>query len=184
MSQPRALLALARKLLSLKAKKFEDAQVRRAVSTAYYALFQLLTDAATALIVTPGSPHAGVIRRTFNHEPMRVVSWAISDGKLPKLFGDPKAYSLSDGLKTVAKAFVDLQGERETADYDHARPFRPEKAAELVTRAEEAFAAWETVKGTDEARLYLSSFLLQKTWNQDARGTPAKRPDNTDGNPT
>jgi uncharacterized protein (UPF0332 family) len=184
MSSPRGHLALARKLLSVRAKKFDDAALRRAVSTAYYALFHLLTEAAAGLYVPPSSAHAGAIRRTFNHDPMRAVSGMVSDGNLPRLFGKPGSFALADDLRAVAKAFVDLQVERENADYEHSRPVRSEKAEMLVAQAERAFASWEKVKNTDEARLYLASFLLHKTWNQDPRGASPKRPDNTEGNPT
>lgn len=183
MSEPRALLALARKLLTLKAKKFGTAPVRRAVSTAYYALFHLLTEAAAGLFVTPGSPHAAALRRTFDHQPMKVASGMVRNGYLPQLFGEKKAFNLPAGLVAVASAFVDLQAERETADYDSARPVRPEKAAQLVATAEQAFTAWESVNGTDEARLYLASFLLYKTWDQQPRGATKPRPEAAEGNP-
>lgn len=184
MSQPRAHLALARKLLGLRAKKFGDAPLRRAVSTAYYAVFHLLTEAASDLYVAAGSPFAGAIRRCHDHEPMKVVSGMFSMGKLPKLFFGSGGSPISEELKTVAKAFVELQIERHTADYDQPNPIPLAKAEMLVAQAERAFEAWEKVKNTDEARLFLASFLLHKTWNQDPRGTPPKRADNTDGNPT
>ncbi len=182
MSEPRTLLGLARKLLNVRAKKFGDAAARRAVSTAYYALFHLLNEAATRLFVSAGSQHVGVLRRTFNHDPMRVASGMVSDGNLPKLFGKPGSFNLASELKAVAEAFVDLQGERETADYDHSRPIRAEKAEELVALAEQAFAAWDKVKNSDEARLYLASFLLHKTWDQQPRGAKS-RPDTPEGSP-
>ncbi len=180
------MLAVAKKLLALKAKRHDEEVVRRAVSTAYYSLFHLLTEAATGLYVSPGSPATGVLRRTLNHEPMKAVSGMFSKGNYPKVFQDVAArMPVPEDLKTVAKAFVDLQIEREKADYEFGIKMERAAASLLIEKAEAAFEAWEKVKQTDEARLYLASFLLHKSaWNQDPRGAPAKRPDNTDGNPT
>lgn len=181
MSQPRALLALARKLVSLKAKKLDDAPLRRAISTAYYSLFHLLSDAATELFVAADSPYAGVIRRCHDHKPMKDVSEMFARGNRPKLFQGLAAPAISEELKLVARAFVELQLERHTADYDRQGTTPPAKAMELVDLAERAFRAWETVKGSDEARIYVSSFLLyQSTWNKSPRGEP-KPPDNPEG---
>lgn len=179
------MLAVAQKLLALKGKRLEEEMVRRAVSTAYYALFHLLTEAATGLYVSPGSPAIGVLRRTLNHEPMKAVSGMFSKGHYPKVFQDVASrMPVPEDLKLVAKAFVDLQIEREKADYEFGTRVERAAATLLIERAEAAFKAWERVKNADEARLYLASILLQKTWNQDPRGAPQKRPDNTDGNPT
>ena len=180
------MLTVARKLLALKGKRLEEEVVRRAVSTTYYALFHLLTEAATGLYVSSGSPAIGVLRRTLNHEPMKAVSGMFSKGNYPKVFQDVASrMPVSEDLKLVAKAFVDLQIEREKADYEFGIKMERSAATLLIEKAEAAFAAWENVKNSDEARLYLAGFLLYKSaWNQDPRGTPAKRPDNTEGNPT
>jgi uncharacterized protein (UPF0332 family) len=184
MGSPQSLLALARKTLSLKAKRLEDSTARRAISTAYYALFHLLTEAATGLFVSTAHPLAGVIRRTFNHPEMRVVSGMFSKGKLPKLFQESAPPVVSEELKFVAKTFVDLQLERESADYDPLHVVGLEQASQVVEKAEQAFATWTKVNTSDEARLYLACFLLHKTWNQDPRGVTQKRPETPEGNPT
>lgn len=168
------MLAVARELLALKATHHEEEVVRRAVSTAYYSVFHLLTEAATGLYVSPGSPATGVLRRTLNHEPMKAVSGMFSKGNYPKVFQDVASkMPVSADLKVVAKAFVDLQIEREKADYEFGIKMERSEATLLIEKAEKAFEAWEKVKNTDEARLYLASFLLYKSaWNQDPRGTP------------
>lgn len=184
MGSPQSLIALARKMLSLKAKRLDDSAVRRAISTAYYALFHLLTGEATGLFVSPAHASAAAIRRTFNHQDMRVVSGMFSKGRMPKLFQESvPSRGMADDLKLVARVFVELQIERESADYDPASPVLMEQASQLIEKTEQAFAAWEKVKSTDEARLYLACFLLHKTWDQQPRGTK-NRPDNTNGTST
>ena len=185
MGSPRSLIALARKMLSLKAKRLDDSAVRRAISTAYYALFHLLTEAATGSFVSPAYPSAAAIRRTFNHQDMRVVSGMFSKGRMPKLFQESApSPTIPDELKLVARVFVELQIERESADYDPTSPVALEQASLLIEKSEQAFAAWEKVRSTDEARLYLASFLLHKTWDQQPRGTTKPRPEPTEGSPT
>lgn len=187
MSSPRALLALARKLLTLTAKRLEDASSRRAVSTAYYALFHLLTEAAARLYVRDDLELAAVVRRTFNHESMDTASDLFARGQLPRAIVVPgRAAPIPADLKVVCQAFLDLKAARESADYVFAEEMTREEAVEFVDQAEQAFAAWETVKDADATRLYLASFLLntKTVWDQPPRGTPKRRSGPIEGNPT
>jgi hypothetical protein len=72
-------------------------------------------------------------------------------------------------LKIVANALVTLQQARHEADYDLNRTFRRQETLEFVQTARQAFAAWEKVRKTDDARLYLACFLLWKRWDEDPR---------------
>jgi uncharacterized protein (UPF0332 family) len=143
--------------------------LRRAVSSAYYALFHLLTSEASALYAAEFGL-AARINRTLNHGEMRKVSSMIANNKLPKGVQAPRArYITPKEVKTVANAFVDLQQARHEADYDLTRTFIRKEALEFVQMAREAFESWEAAKKTDDARLYLACFHLWKRWDEDAR---------------
>ena len=108
--------------------------------------------------------------RTLNHGEMRKVSLMIANNKLPKGVQTPSGgYITPQGVKTVANAFVRLQQARHEADYDLKRTFSRKQAIEFVRMAREAFEAWEKVKKTDDARLYLACFHLWKRWDEDPR---------------
>jgi len=55
MSLPHDLLAQARLLATKEPRRPKDASLRRAVSTAYYALFHLLTDEASRFLISGSS---------------------------------------------------------------------------------------------------------------------------------
>lgn len=167
------LLEQAEQLATLDPRRPKQVNLRRAVSSAYYALFHLLTSEAAALYAQePGL--AARINRTFNHGEMKKVSAMIANDKLPKGIQSPGgAYVSTDDrkvdLKTVANAFVDLQQARHDADYDLSRSFRRQEALAFIGKAREAFEAWKRVRSSDDARLYLACFHLWKRWDEEPR---------------
>ena len=74
MSLASDLLVQARVLCLIDSKKPKQANLRRAVSTAYYALFHLLIDDALN-VLSPTAPQglAHVMRRAFNHADMKAA---------------------------------------------------------------------------------------------------------------
>ena len=69
----------------------------------------------------------------------------------------------------MANTFVSLQQARHEADYDLSHTFRRQEALDFVESAHEAFAAWERIRRTDEARVYLACFHLWKRWDEEPR---------------
>jgi uncharacterized protein (UPF0332 family) len=163
------LLAQAEQLAQLDLRRPKQASLRRAVSSAYYALFHLLTSEASALYaIEPGL--AARINRTLSHGEMKKASSMIANDKLPKALQPPGGgYLTPADLKVVANIFVTLQQARHEADYDLSRTFRRQEALAFVQSARQAFAAWERVKKTDDARVYLACFQLWKRWDEDPR---------------
>jgi len=147
----------------------EQANLRRAVSSAYYALFHLLAWEASALYAAePGM--AARINRTHNHGEMKKASSMIANDKLPKAVQPSgRGYTTPLDLKSVANAFVRLQQARHEADYDLSRRFRRQEALDFVESARQAFDAWERVRRTDDARVYMACFHLWKRWDEDPR---------------
>ena len=163
------LLDQAEHLAQLDPRRPKQANLRRAVSSAYYALFHLLAWEASALYCAePGL--ASRINRTHNHLDMKKASAMSANDKLPRALHPPGGgYTTPAKLKTVANTFVSLQQARHEADYDLSHTFRRQEALDFVDSAREAFEAWERVRRTDDARVYLACFHLWKRWDEEPR---------------
>jgi hypothetical protein len=134
-----------------------QAELRRAVSTAYYALFHLLVSEATLNWSRDSSRNA--LGRMFDHGMMKRASDRVADSKrTPFSSEDPRAVS---GLRLVAEAFVDLQDLRRIADYDNGTFWNLLEAIDAVARAKSAFIAWDDIKHADIAQEYLVSLLIR-----------------------
>ena len=161
------LLTQAEELAQGDPKRPRQVNLRRSVSSAYYALFHLLTWEASSLYVRAEHLVAR-LTRTYQHSEIKKVSKSVSNGEFPKWFGSicPRNSPPPD-LKIVAEAFVDLQEARHMADYDLSRAFRRAQAKDAVRQAKNAFDAWKRVRNTDEARIYLGCFHLWKEWDKE-----------------
>jgi uncharacterized protein (UPF0332 family) len=152
---PEELLDTARYLLRRNQNRPTQADLRRAVSTAYYAVFHLLVgDAVGAMTADPAERVE--LARAFEHRDMRKACQGVltppAPSPLPILLGP----SVAAELTAVATAFVRLQDERHRADYDLARTFTRQAAREIVGQAAEAFAEWNIVRATSGAQAFLA----------------------------
>jgi hypothetical protein len=140
-----------------------EANVRRAVSSAYYALFHLLI--RDAVVNWKHADQHARLARSFDHKRMKDASTAILKemGNIPI-----QSTATADAeqtarfrLSTVAQAFVDLQQARHKADYDVGEPFGPVDAAVDVAQARLAFVIWADVRDEPLAQRYLYSLLFR-----------------------
>lgn len=121
------------------------AQLRRAVSTAYYALFhELVTQATTELCgADPGSDaERRQASRWVAHTDLRVLAEATTrttSGAAARAVA-PVLGSLHQDLEYIAETFVLLQKERHRADYDHDYEVDRPAAVSLIEDAEDAIA--------------------------------------------
>jgi uncharacterized protein (UPF0332 family) len=134
-----------------------QADLRRAVSTAYYALFHLLVSETTLSWSRDSSRNA--LGRMFDHGLMKRVSDRVADDKKTPFAGED-AGAVS-GLRLVAKLFVELQDLRRTADYDNGTSWTRLDAIVPIASAKSAFVAWDDIKHTDIAQDYLVSLLIR-----------------------
>ena len=163
------LLEQAERLANLDPGRPKQANLRRAVSAAYYALFHLLVSEASALYVTD-SKLAARINRTINHGDIEAASSMMVQGKFPNALQDPNnQIIIPKALKSVAAAFVALQAERHQADYKLDRTFSRRQTIENIDMARQAFEDWGRVRKSDHARLYLACFLLAERWKKPPR---------------
>jgi hypothetical protein len=134
-----------------------QAELRRAVSTAYYALFHLLVSETTLNWNRDSSRNA--LGRMFDHGMMKRVSDRVADSKRTPFVGEDTI--AASGLRLVAKAFVDLQDWRHIADYDNGTFWNPLETINVVARAESAFEVWGRIRMVDIAQEYLVSLLIR-----------------------
>ena len=161
------LFAQAQHLLTHDWRRPKQASLRRVISTAYYAIFQLLIEeSARRMTGNANKPLRQQAQRGFDHGAMRQCCRSFGGGSLPEVVASLLTMPLSAPLRTVARRFALLQDARHDADYDASRIYTRADAEAFVRHAEEAFAAWKTVRGTDEARVFLVTLLPWKSWSR------------------
>lgn len=141
MADPSGLLAAARLLLGESNKGAPNqARLRRAVSTAYYALFHAIARAATDASIGArhrNKPRYEVFYRGFEHRRLRGVFEAIDK---PQMSAKEQTalglQSAPQALRDVANAFVTLQRKRHWADYSSSGKITRNEARDLVDLAE------------------------------------------------
>jgi hypothetical protein len=98
-----------------------QASLRRAVSTAYYAVFHLLISEATSN--WNNFALRAALGRAYDHGTMKAASGRLSDKRAFPFTGeDPRVVA---NLRFVALAFAQLQENRHFADYDLTKDLDP-----------------------------------------------------------
>ena len=170
MSLPAELLDQAEMLLKREPKNPKQASLRRAVSAAYYAIFHLLAEAAARqfaeLCGRADKATVARIGRSFAHAEIKKVSDKFANSELPTaLQSMTDVYQSPNDLALVAEVFGLLYQARMEADYNTGEPVNRPETQEQIEKAKAAFAAWERVKDTADARTYLACFSLWDKWN-------------------
>jgi len=135
------LLAQACDLARRQLRRPKQASLRRSISASYYALFHFLGEEGTKLIV--GTAHNRTELRQFAgrallHGKMKNVcedfTRPMPKSDLLKPFWPKLHVAASADIKTVAKAFINLQELRHSADYDLSQTFTRRMPRELPIR--------------------------------------------------
>jgi hypothetical protein len=132
-----------------------EASLRRAVSTAYYALFHLLIDEAVGNWAI--ERQRAVLARTFDHGKMR----SICDGCVKAFYSAGQPTS-GVPLKNVADAFGLLPRQRHIADYDNSLSWSQADAMGAVDLAVDAFEDWQSIREVAEAQDFLLQLFLPR----------------------
>ena len=174
------LLQLARELANLRPAAHQPS-LRRALSTAYYALFHLLINDAVA---SCGDPQLrAALSRIFDHGRMRQAS---NDkvSKLKAFFSQRPLkgpdYDLKEHLYNVAATFQQAHHNRNEADYNLVREWQPAEVALLIEGVADAFHSWNEIHEEQAARDYLISMLPSRETKQPEKMPPDRRPRLTD----
>ncbi len=167
MDLARDLLVQARHLAELDPGKPKQANLRCAVSSAYYALFHLLV-AEFVHKVLPGRQKALMDRvgRSFNHADMLRVCRQWQQPVLPQGIRDLLENAPDARFTAIAKTFVDLQEARHEADYDVSVRLSRSATLARVRDVELAFANWKTIRNSDQAIPFLVSLAFGGRWNR------------------
>jgi len=175
-SHAERLLEQARHLAQLDPGRPRQANLRRSISSAYYALFHLLVDDASRSIAGASRALRIAVSRAFEHGEMKEAASDYARGNMPNKF-DPRTWTVPrrggvqprggaqprptpQDLQDVAATFRDLQVARHSADYNmHAR-FTRRQVETLVDDVRLAFEAWERVRRSAEADEFRLALLL------------------------
>ena len=160
------LLTLARSLVPQGIPSYPqvpvEANLRRGVSTAYYAMFHLIVGEAITRIV--GDPTLrSRVARSFQHDRMKQVCQEYSDANKDAA-GQLKIRTgaiIPAQLQNIGNAFVLLQNARHLADYDLDAALTHAEADNHVVTAEIAFLDWTTIQTDPAAGVFLTEVFLR-----------------------
>lgn len=146
------LIATARRLTRGHTRRPHQSDLRRAISTAYYALFHAVSEEAANLLVGArfnGQPAWIQVYRSLNH------------GAAKTACGEIRKSITAPGLKLCADSFIDLQEQRHTADYDPT--YRP-SLADALDAIGKADAAIKSLKACPKGdrRVFVTHLILSK----------------------
>lgn len=169
-SLPEHLLEQAKHLARRERTRPRQASLRRAVSTAYYALFHFLIRETVKQI----GPNLGVdnynrVYRWFDHGAMYRVARAFSQHVVrTQNSKDVLIHDNDAGIMFIAENFAELQEFRHLADYDPGVVFFRADVLDKISHIEDAFAVWNfgKVRKSSQASTFLLSFLLWEKWGK------------------
>ena len=134
-----------------------QASLRRAVSSAYYAVFHSLIAEATSN--WNNAPLRAALGRGYDHGTMRTASNRLSNTRdFPFTGEDPQVVA---SLRFVALTFTQLQEDRHFADYNLTEDLDPADALNQVKSAEKIFNTWSSIRSQQIAQEYLVSLIVR-----------------------
>lgn len=154
------LLEQAEHLAQREPGKPKQASLRRALSTAYYSLFHLLSQEGAARIVTSTASMdlRPKVARAFHHRDIKAAAVAIAavhDGKQAPHIEPHLRGEVADELANVCSIFVELQQLRHTADYNATATFQRTAVLGDIARAKAAHDDWGHVRSTHNGLVFL-----------------------------
>jgi uncharacterized protein (UPF0332 family) len=147
-----------------------QASLRRAISTAYYALFHLLAY-ESAHLMAPRRPTRlrAQVQRAFDHGHMNRVCKQFAQGSQGALSEQTQKLvtaTIEPEIARVASVFVALQEARHTVDYDVTARFSRLSVLRYIAVVQRAFRNWNRVRGRRNAKVFLAALLLQDRWGR------------------
>lgn len=168
---PDDLIDQARALTTGDPRRPRQANLRRAVSAAYYAVFHQLTENAARSILTvsdSAGPIGARLRRTVPHANiLKACKWFIGpSGASPDTIRAMRAQPASTvdpALARAARLVLRLQQERHRADYDLASPFTRDEALRRIDDAEAVLGILRAAECRGDALIFLLVCVLGDT---------------------
>ena len=157
MVSQRDLLAAARELAGTPAgPPPSQANLRRAVSTTYYALFHCMAENCADMLV--GGPGSGQSRPAW-----RQVYRALEHGRAKQRAGQNLIYRFPSEIVAFAKSFAGMQEKRETADYDPTESFDQSAVIIDINNAADVIAQFRQAPERD--RRAFAAYILMPLRN-------------------
>lgn len=135
-----------------------ETDLRRAASTAYYALFHCVAAAGADLLV--GGKQSDRSERAWR-QAYRALNHGRAKNRCKEIIGKKKQMGFPAELEDVAAEFVNLQRTRHRADYDPAEPFTKTDVLQTIRVAERAMAKFTQADRRDR-RAFVVYMLLDK----------------------
>ena len=160
MALPNDLLEQAKHLAKRETKRPRQASLRRAVSTAYYALFHLLI--SQAALNWKRAAQRNRFARFFEHGKMKSASEKQQQEIKTYLKSNPvpsPELECANQLYSVAETFIRSQQLRHRADYDNSKKWTRSEVLTLVGLVERAFRSWHGIRDEPAAQDFLLSLL-------------------------
>jgi hypothetical protein len=161
------LLDQAVRLAKIDVKKPKQANLRRAISSAYYAVFHLLVDEACRVQI--GARHdqkafRQVLGRAFAHGVMKDACKSFAGGTLKKgvAKGLPVEFTVPREIRKLAGTFVNLQDSRHLADYDLTERFERSDVLALVALVSQDIESFRNLAPSNEKRFFLGCLWAWK----------------------
>jgi uncharacterized protein (UPF0332 family) len=154
--QPLDLLETAEVLLNTGPSKLKDANLRRAQSSVYYALFHTLARTCADLLIggTKAKRSKEAWQQTYRALGHNAAKTACSHGKISK-FPDP--------VRDFANQFVAMQKKRHSADYDPFASFAKSTVKADIAVARQAIHDFKAASPKD--RRAFCAFVLFKRYD-------------------
>ena len=149
------LLEQAKHLANRETKRPRQASLRRAVSTAYYTLFHLLTNSAVKN--WKNAAQRAALARAFDHRKMKDACGKTAGAAYPNAVPATVTH-----LRTVATAFPQLQQHRHSADYDNSKKWSRTEVLSHIDTATAAFDSWKIISKDPLAQDFLLHLLVQR----------------------
>ena len=165
------LFAQAEALARLDPRKPKQVNLRRAISSAYYAVFHYLIDESCRIQFGAShaqTPYRNVLARAFAHNVMKAACAGFSGGTLKTavikgLPRDPGGnYPIQDAIQEIAAAFAEMQEKRNLADYDRSERFKRSDVFMLIEDARKAVSKFTLLPMSDDKRFFLACLWAWK----------------------
>lgn len=147
------MIITARRLAMASPTKPRQSDLKRSISTAYYALFHTVANEAADLLVGGGSARAD---RAWSH-----VYRGLEHGFAKNACKEVSKLGFPVGIMICASEFIELQEARHNADYDPRARFTRAEALQWTSRAEAAITGFRVTPRRDR-KAFAVQLLLKK----------------------
>ncbi|MCR4318133.1 MAG: hypothetical protein NUW37_17445 [Planctomycetes bacterium] len=165
------LIEQAEALATKDRRKPKQANLRRAVSSMYYALFHFLVDQTCQIMLGSSNsqtPYRHVLGRAFVHTVMKQACTSFGGGTLKDsvIKGLPRNksgnYVIPPEIQKIASLFTEIQDWRHLADYDLSEKFIRSDVLTLIEQSKHHMSQFSSSKNSDEKRFFLVCLLAWK----------------------